>query len=323
MNMHASLKLALTIFVLSLPSASSAFANERDLEPRMDTAAVETLSGAGVDAYARESIVAKKGSTQLGTGFTFQTSRAGLEGEPVYFTDVAIIRPYLRISIHDDVEIAGQADILAKQTLSEESVMQSGSLSVLYGLGSHYAIYARGSSGSLYTRKGDFLGGSAGLMARKKIEDFLMFEGDFSGGVTELVAQGKGSRSKVQIGDLSAGGKIVGMTPGDFKYGAGGWVGARFSYPVSQRGDLDSMSMSESASMNVRPSVDFTLGGIVRMREWDLWLSYTILDRGDASAPETTLPILSGGFDQTQTTIGITRRFGHESSRGHSHGSRL
>jgi hypothetical protein len=118
----------------------------------------------------------------------------------------------------------------------------------------------------------------------------------------------------VDIAEVSAGGKIVSMTPGHFKYGAGGWVGARFSFPVSQRGDLDTMSMSSSASMDVKPSVDVTLGGVLRMRDWDLWMSFSIIDRGDAAAPETTLPILSGGFDQNQTTIGITRRFGHVSS---------
>lgn len=307
MNIHVSLPAAFLILI-----ASNAHADQpAEDHHTVDEAAIgRSYSGAaGPDAYARESIVADKGSTQLGAGFAFLTSRAGLDGNPVYFTDVAMIRPYLRISIHDDVEISGEADILAKQTVGENSVVQSGSLSVIYGLGSHYALYLQGTSGSLYNRKGNFLGGSVGLMARKKIEDFLMFEGDFSGGLTELVDES--DRAKVDFAEVSAGGKIVGMTPGHHKYGAGGWIGARFSFPVSERGDLDSMSMSSSTPMNVKPRVDVTLGGVVRMREWDLWMSYTILDRGDANAPETTLPILSGGFDQSQTTIGVTRRFGH------------
>jgi hypothetical protein len=319
-------RLPAALLLLTLPLAANAqeiaepaVEPDRTLE---DAGRVQTvsLSGAGVDAYARESIVGTKGSTQLGAGFAFQTSRAGLEGSPVYFTDVAMLRPYLRISVHDDVEIAAEADILAKQTQGENSVVQSGSMSMIYGIASHYALYASGSSGKLYNRRGNLLSGSAGLMARKKIEDFLLFEGDFSGGVTELSSESLGHRAKVDIADVSVGGKIVGMTPGNFKYGAGGWIGARFSFPVSQRGDLDTMSMSSSASMDVKPSLDVTLGGVVRMREWDLWMSYSILDRGDASAPETTLPILNGGFDQNQTTIGVTRRFGHATDKNYARG---
>lgn len=312
-----------TLLLLTLPLATHAHANEiaeeepdvQSVEETADVARIGTgggsFSGAGVDAYARESIVAKKGSTQLGTGLAFQTSRAGLEGSPVYFTDVAMFHPYLRISVHDDVEISAEGSILAKQTQGENSVVQSGTMGLIYGIGSHYAAYAKGSSGSLYDRKGNFLGGSVGMMARKKIEDFLMFEGDVSGGMLELSSESLGHNSKVDLAEVSAGGKIVGMTPGNFHYGAGGWIGARFSFPVLQRGDLDTMSMSSSASMDIQPSLDVTLGGVVRMREWDLWMSYSIIDRGDASKPETTLPILGGGFDQTQTTVGVTRRFGH------------
>jgi hypothetical protein len=318
MNKHTILGCHLALLLLTLPLSTSAYADQPEAPDLVSEAAPTVdvaISGAGVDAYARESIVGTKGSTQVGTSLSFQTSRAGIDGSPVFFTDVAIIRPNLRISIHDDVEIAGEADILAKQTVGENSVIQSSSLSLLYGLASHYALYARGSSGSLYSRKGHFLGGSAGLMARTKIEEFLMFEGDFSGGFTELVADMSGPKAKVQIADFSAGGKIVAMSPGRHRYGGGGWVGARFSFPLSQRGDLDTMSMSKSASMDVKPSVDFTMGGIVRLRNWDLWLAFSILDRGDAAAPETTLPLLSGGFDQAQTTIGVTRRFGHVSRR--------
>jgi hypothetical protein len=42
---------------------------------------------------------------------------------------------------------------------------------------------------------------------------------------------------------------------------------------------------------------------------WDVYASLTIIDRGELERPETTLPILDGGFDQQQLTIGVEYRF--------------
>jgi hypothetical protein len=42
---------------------------------------------------------------------------------------------------------------------------------------------------------------------------------------------------------------------------------------------------------------------------WNVYASYTIVDRGELDKPETTLPILDGGFDQHQVVIGVQYRF--------------
>ena len=40
-----------------------------------------------------------------------------------------------------------------------------------------------------------------------------------------------------------------------------------------------------------------------------------VIDRGDLGAPATVLPILDGGFDQKQLTLGVTYRSGQREPR--------
>jgi hypothetical protein len=47
----------------------------------------------------------------------------------------------------------------------------------------------------------------------------------------------------------------------------------------------------------------------LRADGWNVYASYTIVDRGELDKPETTLPILDGGFDQQQVVIGVEYRF--------------
>jgi len=40
----------------------------------------------------------------------------------------------------------------------------------------------------------------------------------------------------------------------------------------------------------------------------DVWLRAAVVDRGDLAVPASVLPILDGGFDQQQLTLGVTYR---------------
>lgn len=59
---------------------------------------------------------------------------------------------------------------------------------------------------------------------------------------------------------------------------------------------------------NVQTSLQF--GGVLVFREWDVWAAYTIVDRGEIDRPEPRLPMLLGGFDQRQLSLGVQHRFG-------------
>ncbi len=43
------------------------------------------------------------------------------------------------------------------------------------------------------------------------------------------------------------------------------------------------------------------------VKKWDIYVDLAIVDRGDLANPATRLPILDGGFDQTQVIFEVTR----------------
>lgn len=45
-------------------------------------------------------------------------------------------------------------------------------------------------------------------------------------------------------------------------------------------------------------------------KEWDVWMRGAVTDRGDLGSAASVLPILDGGFDQKQLTLGVTYRSG-------------
>ncbi|MEO7729917.1 MAG: hypothetical protein ABIY55_03015, partial [Kofleriaceae bacterium] len=62
-------------------------------------------------------------------------------------------------------------------------------------------------------------------------------------------------------------------------------------------------------ALDPRPRLDLSIGNAVQLSDhWDLSVELSILDRGDRGAPATRLPVLDGGFDQIQLSVGITRR---------------
>ena len=49
------------------------------------------------------------------------------------------------------------------------------------------------------------------------------------------------------------------------------------------------------------------LGFDLQLGAWTVLLSYRVLDRGDAEAPGTLLPVVQGGFSQSQFMFGVRR----------------
>jgi hypothetical protein len=75
--------------------------------------------------------------------------------------------------------------------------------------------------------------------------------------------------------------------------------------PVLHRGNDPVSGMS----LDPRPRLDINVGAAVRLADmWDLSVELSIIDRGDAADPATRLPILDGGFDQIQVSVGVSRR---------------
>lgn len=94
-------------------------------------------------------------------------------------------------------------------------------------------------------------------------------------------------------------------------------MGIGYALPAFHRGH-DPVS---GADLDPQPRLDLNLGNAVQLSDhWDLSIELTIIDRGDRAIPATHLPILDGGFDQIQLSVGVSRRIELSARSQRSHG---
>jgi hypothetical protein len=88
------------------------------------------------------------------------------------------------------------------------------------------------------------------------------------------------------------------------------WLTFSFSFPLVAR-PLASGRDPDRGFLDPQTRVGMSFGALVGVtRGLDLFTEVSIRDRGDAGEAQTTLPILSGGFDQRRILFGFNKRFG-------------
>jgi hypothetical protein len=134
---------------------------------------------------------------------------------------------------------------------------------------------------------------ATGVIHRSRIEKFLAFQ--YGGGATATGLR-IGDTDPVWQAGLGATSELVFHTPGG-EWAM--WFGFDLELPVVHSDALDP-----------RSRLGVTVGTVFSaVKDWDLYASFSWRDRGTTELPATTLPIVDGGFDQRQVSIGLTRRF--------------
>jgi hypothetical protein len=245
-------------------------------------------------SYAAGSLLVPERSTQVGGELVFLTGRADpASGQPLHFTDVVLLRPRARRSF-GRVELGVGVDLLAKQaSTGEDAIWQGASVGGRVAIRRRWAAFLHTGGGTTRAAEGLWGGAAAGAQWRHAIADFAAFQLDGGAGAT---AVRQGDAATAWITELGLGGKVVFYTPhGE----AGVWLGTDFAFPLYDRGPFDPHTR-----------VRFRVGAVLAaIDDWDLYVEGVIADRGEVDAPATTLPVLDGGFDQTQLVFGVVRRF--------------
>lgn len=254
---------------------------------------------------ANDWMIMPDGSTTLGGSLRFLTAPAGTPGmdDGLAFTDVVLSSINARHAFGKRFEIFFGASFLPKQpSFTDERVWQNAAAGMRAGFGKRYAFHLTGSGGALMGDRGMWGSGGAGLQARKSLHATLMVEGDLGSSWTALFENDRSQPS--WLIEANAGGQLVFHEPHGMM---GAWVGTEFHFPVA---DGSVMSDAGAAPYDPQTRVSFEIGGVLSyIDDWDIVAKLSVFDRGDAVNPETTLPILDGGFDQTQIMIGLTRHF--------------
>jgi hypothetical protein len=302
MSRIACLALASSITVTAAAATARA---EPDRAPVDDMGEELTVEGGSARAMANDWLIPPRGWV-LGSALSYETSRGGIGDHGLAFTDVVLLRLTARAVVKGRAEFYGVLDLLPKQpSFTDELVFQGAHAGVLVRLPHTLGFDVRVDEGALMEKQGLFAGARAGLVGRRVVHEILAYQGEVAAAWTSLrFDQGE----RASLAELTASGSIVFRAP---EGSAAAWVGFGFAFPLAHRGSIPNIG-----GLDPQVRSDFRIGGVVSLiKQWDVYAEYAVLDRGDYTAPRTMLPILDGGFDQQQLTIGIVRHFAQDEER--------
>jgi hypothetical protein len=90
------------------------------------------------------------------------------------------------------------------------------------------------------------------------------------------------------------------------------WVGMNYAVPLASSPEREHPEPQTGQFLDPQVRLSFQVGGSLTVSDsgWDAFTAATFVDRGELEKTETMLPILDGGFDQLQFTVGVQHRFG-------------
>ncbi|HWA72085.1 MAG TPA: hypothetical protein VG937_07125 [Polyangiaceae bacterium] len=244
-----------------------------------------------------------EGRLELGGELAFLTAKRDLTLAPLNFSDVALLPLHVRASPSRWLELSAGTSLLIKQAEAmSEPIWQGSDLALRVPFGSAFAGSVHGALGPLLNDQGLWWQGESSFSGRFEANEFLRFELR-SGYTLTALRYDQGAAPNAWIHELMAHGELQFF--GDF---GGAWLGIDYFVPV-ESGPNGSTELRPGLDPNVR--VNLEVGAVLspRRTNWDLYVAYVVVDRGDVEHPETTLPILNGGFDQRLLVLGVQHHF--------------
>jgi hypothetical protein len=252
---------------------------------------------------------------EVGASLNFITSDGlgYLGGDPTVadrrlkFTDVVLLRLHGLWSVAGSLELFAGTDIVPKQpSYTDELIWQGSSAGVRYGFSNSIAWWARGHGGPQLGRAGYWAGAETAVQYKQALEEVLFWETDLGVNYGRLLFDDDFGAAYWQTEILAKSGIAIREPKGYF----GAWLSFAFHFPVASHPGRDDIDPMTDPFLDPQTRVGMQLGALIGIsRTVDLFMEWDILDRGDGIAPETTLPVLNGGFDQKQLIFGFMRRF--------------
>jgi hypothetical protein len=238
---------------------------------------------------------------EVGAGLDFLTRDRLPGGEPLKFTDVVLFRVHGLLSLGRRSELFAGVDLLAKQPSYTDELLWQGALLGARTTVNHWlAGYARVQGGPGLARDGYWGMGEVALQSKVDLAERMLFWDSTLGGTyTHLVPDGAGGDTRAHVWQT----ELLAQTGLSFREHRGFfamWLTFGFHFPLASSPEIDPQTR-----------VDVQLGMLLGVtKKLDLFIETAIFDRGDLQDARTTLPILSGGFDQRRILFGFNRRFG-------------
>ncbi|MGK3985676.1 hypothetical protein WME99_21695 [Sorangium sp. So ce136] len=282
-----------------------------EIAPQVEPSTLETSAGfdsSSVRALSANSLLLPAGGLEVGGELTLVTSELSLrrdpDGEGLAFTDVGLLSLNGRYSF-GPVELAAAMALLVKQPdTADELVPQNGSLAGRVALGDGQALALRLAGGPLLGDLGLWEGGELLIQAKRAAHSTLVFQGALGGAFTHLDFA-EDTEQPFWLGEVVVDAETILRTPvRAFTL----WLGVDLRLPVLHNPDNHDPDPSGFLAPTTRLNV-YVGTAYSYVDDWDLYLRVAVLDRGDKAEPWTMVPILDGGFDQQQFSLGVMHRW--------------
>ncbi|MDX2086602.1 MAG: hypothetical protein SFX73_02075 [Kofleriaceae bacterium] len=245
---------------------------------------------------------------ELGASLDFLT-RDRAAGLPEYkFTDVVFFRLHGLLAVGKRTELFGGVDLLPKQpSYTNEMRWQGGLIGLRHSLTNKYSMYLRGRGGPQLDKQGYWVMGEAAVQSKIHLAERVLFWDSTIGGTYTQLFPDEGTVPAWQAELLAE----TGIALRDRKGVFAAWFTFTFHFPLIATPGRGSPDPATGLVLDPQTRVGVALGALIGVtKTLDFFIETSILDRGDLQDPTTTLPILSGGFDQTRTLFGFNKRFG-------------
>jgi hypothetical protein len=261
----------------------------------------------------QQQVIATEGpKTELGYEFgaslDFLTRDRAPGEKALKFTDVVLFRVHGLLAIGRQGELFAGVDLLAKQpSYTNELVWQGGLLGARYGFTPKLSAYVRTQGGPNLARDGYWGMGEVAVQSKLAIaEKVLFWDSTLGGTYTQLYPDEPVTKRFWQAELLAETGLAIRERKGFFAM----WLTFSFHFPLVGRPERDAPDPDRGA-LDPQTRVGVSLGILAGVtKSLDFFLEVSTRDRGDLEDPQTTLPILSGGFDQGRILFGFNKRFG-------------
>jgi hypothetical protein len=267
-------------------------------------------AGGGKSSKTDERIVMPTGHLQVAGEMAFLMSKRSPYASGVAFTDLALFRLALRRSFAEWFELYAGAAVLPKQpTTTHAPVFHGAHFGAQAEFAPGFGASLGGGVGPMFGADGVYYRGGPALSWKPSVSRHLRFVVGLGNAWTYLAYEQETdpafwlgevvTHAETQIGDENA----------------SMWVGLDYAVPFANSPHSTSPDPTRGyLDPQVRMNVE--VGGAMSLRSdgWTVYATYTIVDRGELDKPETTLPILDGGFDQHQVVVGVEYRFDPKSS---------
>lgn len=210
-------------------------------------------------------------------------------------TDLVLLRLSAGYSIGGDVELLAGLTLVPKQPIATDApALAGGVLGARVGLVEAWATSLVASAGPTIDGAGAWANGVWTVDARYFANAYIVFDGSAGIGATTVSV----ASDTVALTELVFGGEAILQEPRKAAITAG----IDFAIPFWH-------GEPESKPLDPQTRVSVHVAGILSLADqWDIALRGAVIDRGELNAPSSVLPILDGGFDQRQITLGVTYR---------------